>query len=229
MNIHLFPLPNVQRRALSLLLLLFFVFGLSSLTSCSKGRTIRIKAINAATGQPYAGLEYKIASSRTTYNGEKFRTEASGTLNSNGEAAVKIRQKKGRTYHVYVVQPENTCYNKADVQYFDSPYDKDGTFTFEFAGCALLKLHIENQNCAGEEDKMQFQNRTAYTDWPGAGLASWSTERLGCYEYTSPSAFSTPAGLIIYRWRVTRAGITSEFSDSIYLEAGQEGVMNLIY
>ena len=40
------------------------------LVSCGKERSIKIKAINAATGQPYTGLEYRIASSRTAADGK---------------------------------------------------------------------------------------------------------------------------------------------------------------
>ena len=68
--------------------LLFIVLLGTALLSCGKERNIHIKAINAATGDPYAGLEYRVASSRTTGDGEKYRTEASGVLDANGEAGI---------------------------------------------------------------------------------------------------------------------------------------------
>ncbi|WP_310559022.1 hypothetical protein [Flavobacterium sp.] len=85
-----------------LFILLFLI------ASCGKTKEVKIIAKNAATGLPYAGLEYVVVSSRTTVNGEKYRTEASGTLNSNGEAMVSIKQKSGRTYSIRVVRPENS-------------------------------------------------------------------------------------------------------------------------
>ena len=60
--------------------LLFFI-----LASCGKNKEVKIIAKNAATGLPYAGLEYLVVYSRTAANGETYKTEASGTLNSNGE------------------------------------------------------------------------------------------------------------------------------------------------
>ena len=124
--------------------LIFFI-----LASCGKNKEVKIIAKNAATGSSYPGLEYKVISSRTAANGEKYKTEASGTLNSNGEAMVSIKKKSGRSYSIQVKAPENSCYTNQSPQFFDSPYDVNGTFTFEFAGCAYLKLNINNINCQG--------------------------------------------------------------------------------
>ena len=88
-------------------LLLCVLFGITAISSCGKERAIKIKAINAATGAPYAGLEYRVASSYTAANGEKYRTEASGVLDSNGEAMVNIRQRTG-TYLIQVTANEKT-------------------------------------------------------------------------------------------------------------------------
>ncbi|MBI1836915.1 MAG: hypothetical protein HYR91_06580 [Flavobacteriia bacterium] len=118
------------------------IFLLLIATSCGKKRTIHIIAKNAATETRYAGLEYFVVSSRTGANGEKYKTEAHGTLDNNGEAVVELRQ-KNRTYSVRVVEPANTCYNKQITQYFDSKYDVNGTFTFEFAECASLQINIK--------------------------------------------------------------------------------------
>jgi hypothetical protein len=134
------------------------------LFSCGKKREIKIIAKNAATGQPYGGLEYSIVSSKTGWDGEKYRTEASGTLNANGEVLVAIKQRSGRTYSVAVQGPENNCYTNMLVQTFDSPFDNDGTFTFEFAECAYLKLQIHNINCIDSNDEIKFRRLVSFNN-----------------------------------------------------------------
>ena len=187
-------------------------FFLLLLTSCGKERSIKIKAINAATGQPYAGLEYRVASSKTTGDGEKYRTEASGVLNGNGEAIVTIKQKKGRTYSVRVVESANTCYNKEITQYFDSPYDVDGTFTFEFAKCAYLTLSVNNINCQGSLDRILFDLQPIY-------IPNYDNiipiEKFGCYSNTFIES-QVPSGQWEATWEVTKNGITTYY-DSIFM------------
>ena len=204
-------------------LLVILLLGIA-LLSCGKERSIHIKAVNAVTGQPYAGLEYRIASSKTTGDGEKYRTEASGILDANGEAVVNIKQEKGRTYSIRVVEPENTCYNKEITQYFDSPYDVNGTFTFEFAECAYMRQNIVNVNCEGPTDVFNIRDRFTYTDWSG-----WSIDLLGCYSNTGGEYFKVPAGKRYFQWKVIRSSGTTEHIDSIELEPGQYGDLNINY
>jgi hypothetical protein len=194
------------------------------LFSCGKKREIKIIAKNAATGQPYGGLEYSIVSSKTSWDGEKYRTEASGTLNANGEVLVAIKQRSGRTYSVAVQGPENNCYTNMLVQTFDSPFDNDGTFTFEFAECAYLKLNINNINCQGPSYSMHFRSKQSYTDWQ-----SFSGYRVGCYNYLSPDFFQVPAGWRIYNWVVDRNGVVTNFKDSIFLLPGTNGTITMNY
>ncbi|MDR0802086.1 hypothetical protein [Fluviicola sp.] len=195
-----------------------------TLLSCGKKRTIHITATNAATGMRYAGLEYRVYSSKTGMDGnEHYKTEASGTLNENGEAKVTVRDKSYRSYSVRVAEPPNSCYNKQITMFFDSPFDQNGHFNFEFAECAYMNLSINNINCQGG-DLMNFRSRQSYTEWQG-----WAGDRVGCYSYLSPYSFQVPAGWRIYEWKVNRDGVITTHTDSIYLNAGVENgtfVMN---
>ncbi|WP_310559025.1 hypothetical protein [Flavobacterium sp.] len=194
------------------------------LFSCKKEENIHIVALNPVTGEHYAGLEYVVVSSRTTANEEKYRTEASGTLNSNGEAMVSIKQKSGRTYSIRVVEPENTCYNKQITQFFDSPFDVNGTFTFEFAECAYLKQEIVNVNCQGANDIFNIMDRYTYTEW-----SSWSVDVLGCYSNTTGDYFKVPSGKRFFKWQVNRSGVLEEGIDSITFNPGEYKVLTINY
>ncbi len=203
---------------------LFFLLIRLSLFSCTKHREIKIIGRNAVTGQGYEGLQYEVVSSRTGNDGEVYRSEATGNLNANGEAFVSIKQKNSRTYSIRLFGPSNSCYSNNVIQYFDSPYDVNGTFTFEFAECAYLNLHINNINCEGPGDILNFRSKQSYTEWQ-----SWTSDRMGCISLNSLDYFEVPAGWRIYEWKVNRNGIITNFKDSIFLSPGGYGIFNMNY
>lgn len=206
------------------LLYLSIVFLL--LSSCGKDKEIKIVAKNAATGAPYAGLEYVVVSSRTTANGEHYRTEANGTLNSNGEAFVSIKKKSGRTYSVRVVQPPNTCYNKQITQFFDSPYDVNGTFTFEFAECAYLKFRLNNVSCFDSNDKIVLERSTNLSNY--VGFSAPATQ-FGCVDYIMPEFAEIPMGYWYFTWTVTKNNVETTFNDTIFLDKSEEILYEINY
>jgi hypothetical protein len=203
---------------------LFFLLISLSLFACTKHREIKIIGRNAVTGEGYEGLQYEVVSSRTGNDGEVYRSEALGNLNANGEAFVSIKQKNSRTYSIRLFGPSNSCYSNNVIQYFDSPYDVNGTFTFEFAECAYLNLHINNINCEGPGDILNFRSKQSYTEWQ-----SWTSDRMGCISLNSLDYFEVPAGWRIYEWKVNRNGIITNFKDSIFLSPGGYGIFNMNY
>jgi hypothetical protein len=202
-------------------LITLFLVGLL-LVSCKKERHIHITAKNAVTGQPYAGLTYYVVQEMTSGDGEKFKTVATGTLDANGEASLTKKLPKAYSYAIRVEEPANTCYNKQITFYFG----KEETFecSFEFAGCAYLNLNINNVNCQGGGDVMNFRSRNSYSEWEG-----WSTDRIGCYSVVSPYPFEVSAGWRIYEWRVNRNGVITTEMDSIFLNIGETGTFNMNY
>jgi hypothetical protein len=156
------------------------------------------------TGQPYAGLSYYVVSSR----GNGSRTEASGVLNENGEAAVTLRI-KDRSYNVRVVAPENTCYNKNITLSYNYPYDNNHVFSFEFAECANLKLHVHNLNCIDSNDEIKFRRL-----WLSTNESNDFVIQSGCFQFDG-DYFSLPIGNYKYEWYVTKNGVTT-FHDSIF-------------
>ncbi|MCC6699877.1 MAG: hypothetical protein IT221_00020 [Fluviicola sp.] len=193
------------------------------LFSCGKKREIKIIAKNAVTGQPYGGLEYSIVSSKTGLDGEKYRTEASGTLNANGEVLVAIKQRSGRTYSVSVQGPENNCYTNMLVQTFDSPFDQDGTFTFEFAECATLQRKVKNVNCINSNDKIEI-----YIDNTVHSLLTTPWILNGCADYTTVPT-QVPIGNYTLHWIVTKNGISTDYYDSFNLTENEVKLHEINY
>ena len=193
------------------------------LFSCKKERTIHITAKNAVTGAPYEGLTYYVVQEKTGgYNGEKFKTVASGTLDANGEAYFTKKLTKDYSYAVRVVQPANTCYNKQITYYFGD----EGVFEapFEFAECAYMRQNIVNSNCEGATDIFNFRDKFVYTDWSG-----WSYDIMGCFSNTGGDYFKVPAGKRYFQWMVTRPSGVTEGLDSIELAPGEYGELNINY
>jgi len=176
------------------------------LFSCGKKRSIVITAKNPVTGQPYAGLSYYVVSSR----GNGSRTEASGVLNENGEAAVTLRI-KDRSYNVRVVAPENTCYNKNITLSYNYPYDNNHVFSFEFAECAYLTLAVNNVDCQGSADRILFDLQPTYIENYTNIIP---VEKFGCYNNTFIES-QIPYGPWSATWEVTKNGITT-FHDSLF-------------
>ncbi|MCC6700234.1 MAG: hypothetical protein IT221_01850 [Fluviicola sp.] len=190
------------------------------LSSCGKERTIVITATNAITGERYPGLEYSVVSSRVgAVNGEGTKTVASGVLNANGEAVVELHEKRNRRYAVRVVEPANTCYNKQINMFFDSPFDENGHFNFEFAECAYLKFRYNNVNCIDANDHIEVtrvSNLSGYTGFNNPAIYN------GCQDYTMPNFVQVPMGYWFFTWEVTKNGITNNFSDTIFLSPNEQ-------
>ncbi len=195
-----------------------------SLLSCNKSTNFHVKIINPATGEGYANTNFAVISERTGANGEVVKTEVEGTTNEQGEAMVEVKVKGNKSYYVVPEAIPNICYINDIRKYYNDRTDKNPEFVFEIAPCAQLKLNIQNVNCEGPDDLLNFMNRYSYTEWQ-----SWSTDRLGCYTWESPEYFNVPAGWRIYRWRVIRPSGTVIYEDSIFLNAGQNHTFEMFY
>jgi hypothetical protein len=190
---------------------LFFLLISLSLFACTKHREIKIIGRNAVTGQGYDGLAYKLVLSKTGNDGEVYRTEATGNLDANGEAFVSIKQRKGRSYSLRVFEPSNNCYTNEVIQSFDSPYDVNGTFTFEFAECAYLTLAVNNVDCQGSADRILFDLQPTYIENYTNIIP---VEKFGCYNNTFIES-QIPYGPWSATWELTKNGITT-FHDSLF-------------
>ena len=197
------------------LLFLLLSFGLLVL-SCKKERTIHITAKNAVTGQPYAGLTYYVVQEMTSGDGEKTKTVATGTLDSNGETYLTKKLPKAYSYKIRVEPPANVCYNKQITFYFANQ-ETNFDCPFEFAECTYLTLSVNNINCQGSSDKILFDLQPTYIPNYNNIIP---TEKLGCYSNTFVES-QVPFGQWEATWEVTRNGVTS-YHDSIFTIGKEE-------
>jgi hypothetical protein len=188
-----------------ILCLLILVF-----TACNKKRTVHIKAINAVTGEPYAGLAYGISATTTGIGGEKKVYDHKGTLDANGEAFVTLRVRGNRTYNVGCTKPPNTCYVK-DINFSFGKEDKNkNNFLFEYAECGYLRERIANINCQGSSDYMIL-----YTSNQINSLDANGWEFFGCNGYYTEDYSTVPIGKYFHKWIVTKNGVTNTYYDTV--------------
>jgi hypothetical protein len=204
---------------------IFFIAFLGLLViSCNKQRTFHIKAINAVTGQAYAGLAYSVTATKTAANGEKLVYDHKGFLDANGEAYVTLKVKTGRTYNIGCTKPFNTCYVKNINFTYGQEDEANPTFQFEYAECGYLNFQMENVNCQGPNDQMYYRDRYSYQEW-----GEFDYPIFGCFVNLNNNFNPVPEGLRIFNWKVVRSGVTTEYIDSLYITAGQNASIFLTY
>lgn len=181
--------------------------------SCGKKNQIKVTAKNAATGEGFADLGFRIFEVKpyTTPTGEVQELVYEGNFNANGEAVADIRL-KNRSYVITTVSPGPMCYIN-NTQYFFHRDDDNLKFDFLFAPCAYRTLKIENVNCEGANDIFDMNMSLLYDQ---NYTAFWFTEKYGCYsnEFNNEKV---PAGKWLVEWWVTRNENTNHFTDTIEL------------
>jgi hypothetical protein len=194
----------------------FFILILGILfVSCNKERTFHIKAINAVTGQVYAGLAYSVTATKTGANGEKLVYDHKGFLDANGEANVTLKVKTGRTYNIGCTEPPNTCYVKNIKFTYGQEDEPNPTFQFEYAECAQLIMKIKNINCIDANDNISIKMNNQINS-----LTQVPWNLLGCQDFTSATT-DVAYGNYYFEWEVTKSGISNTFYDTVFIPKGQ--------
>jgi hypothetical protein len=199
------------------------ILALFVITACNKKRTLHIKAINAVTGEPYAGLAYGISATTTGIGGEKKVYDHKGTLDANGEAFVTLRVRGNRTYNVGCTKPPNTCYVK-DINFSFGKEDKTkNDFQFEYAECTQLIMKIKNINCINSSDNISI---TMDNQIHSLTQVPWNLG--GCQDFTSATT-DVPFGNYYFKWEVTKNGITNTFYDTVFIPRAQTYTYTINY
>jgi hypothetical protein len=198
---------NEKMNKITILLSILLLFTIA----CNKKRTLHIKAINAVTGEPYAGLAYGISATTTGIGGEKKVYDHKGTLDANGEAFVTLRVRGNRTYNVGCTKPPNTCYVK-DINFSFGKEDKTkNDFQFEYAECATMQRKVKNVNCFDANDKIEITiQNTVNSLLPNPWVLN------GCSEYETVPTL-VPIGTYNLKWVVTKNGVSTTYNDSFVL------------
>ena len=191
---------------------LLYIFLVSILALACTRQQIKISAINPATGEPYAGLNYTISKNVTGAFETNSHIVKKGTLNENGIALVTLNLSHYRSYVIGLESPGEHCYEN-NTSYTFSHNDKSFGFVFKIAPCAYIKFNIHNINCQGATDTMILEinyltdpNYTVYLP----------TTIPGCYNNDGSFA-KIPSGNYLVKWQVTKNGIVSNHDTTFFI------------
>ena len=207
---------------MKIVMILFLSF---LVVSCGKKNQIKVTAKNAATGEGFADLGFRIFEVKpyTTPTGEVQELVYEGNFNANGEAVADIRL-KNRSYVITTVSPGPMCYIN-NTQYFFHRDDDNLKFDFLFAPCAYSKLIINNVNCEGSDDKFVLYRENQIGSIDG----SFGWEHLGCAFWETNGYSDIPMGEVYFRWEVTRSGNTEVFFDTVFYPPGENTTYEINY
>ena len=181
-------------------------------------------AKNAVTGEPYAGLTYYVVQKKTGLDGEEFKTMATGTLNADGEAFLTMKLKKAHAYGVRVEEPSNICYFNELAFHFGNQ-ESNFEAHFEYAECGYLKIHVDNIDCQGANDRILFDFEPTYIDNYSNIIPR---EEFGCYSNEFISS-KVPYGSWQATWEVTKNGNTTYYDSLFFINEGEEYVFEINY
>ena len=208
--------------------MLFFLIIASCFgcTKLGKNVTIKGKVLNPVTGLGIEGAEVKVLKTAGGFNGG---FKAIKTVKSNSDGSFEIS--KLSLEHCYVV-----CHTPLDVDYhqigweiktsvplydaFTISVKKGKTMHADYYAVAYgnIKKSIKNTSCFDQNDilvinrKYQLSNLTnSYT-----GSSTYN----GCFEFIGNVYSQYPMGWHYMSGYYTKNNITTNFSDSIYIDSG---------
>jgi len=217
-------------RALSICFFLLFTIVLG----CTKaGKNISITGIvrNPVTGQPYADVQIKLLRTDGGLPGGLKDVE---TVYTNADGYFEIHHYGAYKHYELGAYPDTET--KFIIGWFeDGVHVGNGRMNvekghymnpvFEMVPYGLLNGHIENVNCQGPEDSMQFHSKKQFDD----DYDGWSTIRVGCYFYSSSTPVKVPAGYRYYETKVTRNGFTSYVYDTVFISENSTSQFEILY
>ena len=225
---------------------IIFSVALLLLFACrreSKQETVaRWEIVNPVTNAPYIGVPVRLI--LDDYGGNNPKTEViwEGKTNSNGIAEHTFNAYKNDRFGYSEVA--NLAYlgtNGVDYSVIKRPEmsrytvakDEVNDLRYEIVPYAYLKQIIKNNNCEGENDKLKMHMYLSNID---EGIDQ-EYIRDGCFEYeTTGSLDESPdgyrrvfMGTYIYDYEVVRQSGTMYGTDSVTLNEGELGTIEVLY
>lgn len=200
---------------------LFFLLILLSLFSCTKfGRThtAKGKVINPITGEGIPNAPMKILKQTLGLPGgmksvKEIASEADGSFEISKTGLNKYYLQcdlSGDYYEIgWYENGEKIATASSDLAL---KMGKTKNVDFYAVPYGEMTLTIDNVNCLGSNDSMQFCKKYQFDET----YESYSTFRLGCYYYNS-EPFSVPIGSYIFKTKVTRNNLTTYVYDTVFV------------
>lgn len=213
------------------LALLIILLSFLGCTKFGKNITVKGRVLNPITGQGIEGAELNLLRGTLELPGgeksvKKVFTDANGnyeiskfSLSGLSLSVGNLGDRYAIGWHqdgqITVKNNNNLSVKKRKTMHAD----------FHAVEYGLLNFDIQNVNCEGPNDVMQFRKKYQFSD----EFEGYSTERFGCYSYVSSSPGQLPVGTYIYEIKVTRSNGTTFIYDTVYVDQSGNSTIQLYY
>ena len=201
-----------------------FILLVLILLSCGKKVTVKGRVYNPIDNKGIEGVDVQLSRSKVgffSYDGAGSKVIENTTTDQDGNYLIDYRH-NNRSFRLFFSVDEEKYINTEPVQYNIS--QQNNTIDLPLVPLSFLKLKINNVNCEGEGDEMQFRRI-----FMGEPVANWSSKRENCYFYESPEYFDVPMGWVTYEWKGIKSGQSFYYKDSIYLDKEEKGIFEILY
>ncbi len=222
--------------------LILFCMGVlwNSCTKISKELTVvEFVILNPANGKPFANVPVRIDERRSTNKGVMAETIFEGQTDANGKCKFEFHAKKG-SGHWYVPYIDESYFGLQgegfDFSYLARPAinwdpiikDQYNEARYEITFYAHYYLKIKNLHCEGSTDTLVYHAWTP--DFPGGGGAyDYTTTRPGCVNFQFEDPARVYMGWQKVEWEARKSSGITYGKDSIYLEQGEIGTIEINY
>jgi hypothetical protein len=209
---------------------LSFVFLLLFIASCGKAfkTTVKGKVLNPVTG---LGIENARVILQKAGGGLPAGLETVEFVYTDASGNFEISAKKLKSLTASVILDGNDYYSigwKESGNDFSVLSPKKGEVTeadFWAVPFGELKISLHNVNCQGSTDSLYFE-RIYLTS---ANVVVFQPFTLtGCYNNDGSFA-KVQSGQYLIKWKVTRAGITNNYSQELTVNENQQTYYNIDY
>ncbi len=214
---------------------LLFVFSFS-LFSCTKfGKTYRVKGkvINPITGEGIAGAHVTLSKFTLGISGGS-KTQKRVVTDENGNFDISKLAFRNDGIAVPVLPGNDyedwyrigwTRDGGKTIKDFKVPFGKTIHADYYAVPYGELKISIHNVNCQGPDDSIYFE-RIYQTDLNSNIFQPFTF--TGCYD--NEGAFAkVPCGQYLIKWKVTKSGISANFTHLISVNENQQSYYNIDY
>jgi hypothetical protein len=201
---------------------------LFSCTKVGKNVTVKGRVFNPITNEGYADVSVRLMVPETLSLPGGYKTIKRTSTDNMGYFEISA----GRLRSVWV-QVEDLTGNHRIGWYVDNEFETQHNLNANKGKKMLADYHavpygkyriiINNVNCQGPTDTIIIRQQNQVNS-----MLDIDWIRTGCEGYTT-SYQDTPMGEMYISWKVIRGGVTTEFSDVLFINHNQENQFVLNY
>jgi hypothetical protein len=224
-----------EKISYALVIILLIIVGCTKISK--QDTVVEFVMLNPADGKPFAGVPVQILEVKDTeFHGMVSEPIFEGVTDVNGRVKHTFKAKTTSKYWYIPVHDDSSFGNPEDYEYLTKPnpfnrpikINQYNELKYEVVYYAYLKQNYKNTNCEGTTDTLIYHAWTP--QFPGGGGAyDFIATRTGCVNIIDNSPARVYMGWHKKEWECRRPSGITHGVDSIWLDQGQLGTMELLY